>query len=85
MFVVYAIYNRDHGKIYVGQTIDLMSRIKEHNIHQYNRAYTSRFEGEWILFYTEEFDNRGDALFREKQLKSYRGREYLKKLINGPL
>jgi predicted GIY-YIG superfamily endonuclease len=35
----------------------------------------------WILIYKEEFSTRQEALVREKQLKSYRGREFVKKCI----
>ena len=85
MYFVYALYNADNKKLYVGQTLDLMKRVDEHNHHLHSRSYTSRFNGEWRLFYQEAFSKREEALKREKQLKSYRGREYLKKLITDPL
>lgn len=71
--------------MYVCQTLDLINRVYEHNYHLHSRSYTSRFNGEWRLFYQEAFSSREEALKREKQLKSYRGREYLKKLITDPL
>lgn len=78
MYFVYALYNADNKKIYVGQTIDLKTRVSEHNKHVHTGSYTSRFDGEWKLFYSEMFSSRKEALIREKQLKSYRGREFLK-------
>lgn len=85
MYFVYALYNADNKKMYVGQTLDLMKRVDEHNHHLHCRSYASRFNGEWRLFYQEAISKREEALKREKQLKSYRGREYLKKLITDPL
>lgn len=80
MFVVYAIYNREHDKIYIGQTQDLQDRLRMHNDHTLG-GFTSRYSGEWITIYTESVSNRKEALDREKQLKSYRGREFIRKHI----
>lgn len=80
MFFVYAIYNRKHEKIYIGQTFDLEKRIEEHNEHLF-KGFTSRFDGSWEIIYTEEHLTRVEALTREKQLKSYRGREFVKQHI----
>ncbi len=82
MYYVYAIYNKKHKKIYIGQTKDLDLRIKLYNTHEFKSCYTNRFDGIWELFYKEEHDSRNKVLIREKQLKSYRGREYLKNLIS---
>lgn len=80
MFIVYAAFNKQVSKIYVGQTKDLEERLKLHNEHKF-KGYTSRFSGEWKVIYTESFSTRQEALKREKQLKSYRGREFIKQNI----
>ena len=86
MFSVYAIHNRENGKIYIGQTDDLVKRIRLHNDHAFRHSYTSRFSGEWKLIYEESFSTRQEALVREKQLKSFRGREFIRsKVENIPL
>ncbi|QQS65394.1 GIY-YIG nuclease family protein [Candidatus Saccharibacteria bacterium] len=77
MYVVYAIYNRLLDKVYIGQTSDIDKRIKEHNLHTF-AGFTSRFEGKWELIFKESVATRSEALKREKQLKSYRGREFIK-------
>ena len=81
MFYVYAIFNRKHSKLYIGQTSNLVERIKLHNSGLFANSYTSRFDGEWCLIYKEEVLNRSKAIYREKQLKSYRGREFIKQFI----
>ena len=78
MFVVYAIYNKSHNKFYIGQTENLEKRLLEHNTGAFKSSYTSRFPGKWVLLYYEESRTRPEALRREKQLKSYRGREFIK-------
>ena len=71
MYFVYALYNADNNKMYVGQTLDLINRVYEHNHHLHSRSYTSHFSGEWRLFYQEAFSSREEALKREKQLKNW--------------
>ena len=81
MFTIYTIYNKDHDKIYIGQTWNLSERLNQHDNKIFTNSYTSRFSGEWQLIYQEYVFDRSDALKREKQLKSYRGREFIKKYI----
>lgn len=82
MFFVYTVYNRLAKKFYIGQTDDLVRRVLEHNQHMF-QGYTARFPGEWELIYQESLPTRPEALKREKQLKSYRGREFIKRYIPG--
>ncbi|MEK7181432.1 MAG: GIY-YIG nuclease family protein [Patescibacteria group bacterium] len=82
MFFVYAIYNSERHRVYIGQTEDLNRRIKEHNDSKNSRhTYTRRFAGEWVLIYKEIVETRGEAIRREEQLKSYRGRQFIKQYI----
>ena len=81
-YCVYAIYNDKFKKIYIGQTRDLEVRLKLHNDKAF-KGYTSRFEGSWVVIYKEVTKTRRKALEREKQLKSFRGREFIKQYIPG--
>ena len=81
MYTVYAIYNRRCQKIYIGQTEDLATRLKLHQEKAFENSFTSKFEGVWELIYSEPAAERKSALVREKQLKSYRGRQFLKQYI----
>jgi putative endonuclease len=80
MYTVYAIYNKEAKKFYIGQTVNLETRLEQHN-HKSFKGYTSRFDGLWDLVYSEEAGTRVEALTREKQLKSFRGREFIKQHI----
>lgn len=76
---VYAIYNKKCEKVYVGQTNDIERRLCEHNSSALNKGhYTSKFIGQWQLIYKEVVKDRSTAIAREKQLKSYQGRQFLK-------
>ncbi|MFA5197649.1 MAG: GIY-YIG nuclease family protein [Patescibacteria group bacterium] len=82
MYCVYAIKN-EWNKIYIGQTSDLEERLKRHNgiLKNKKSSYTHKNKGTWILFYKEELPTRKEAMAREKYLKTYRGRIFLKNLL----
>ncbi len=68
------------NRIYIGETSDLERRLKEHNLKR-GTHFTAKYEGKWILIYSESLSSKTEALKREKQLKSFRGREWVKKFI----
>ena len=80
MYDVYVIYNSAASKYYIGQTEDIARRLSEHNDHTY-KSYTSRFPGEWKLIHKESVATRSEALQREKSLKTGRGREFVRSII----
>ena len=83
MFFVYTIYNRARKKIYIGQTVNLEIRLKRHNgiLLNNKKSFTAKNSGNWELIYKEEFGSRKEAEKREKELKSFRGREFIKNII----
>jgi putative endonuclease len=80
MYYVYVLFNAENEKIYIGQTINLDKRLTEHN-NKLGNHFTAKFDGKWILIYKEELNSRTEAIKREKQLKSFKGREFVKKHI----
>ena len=81
MFHVYVLYSQKFDKIYIGMTSDIDKRIFAHN--NLPKGWTSHFRP-WMLVYFESFDSAKQALAREKQLKSSRGREYIRNFILKP-
>jgi putative endonuclease len=79
MFTVYVIYSVKFNKIYIGQTSDLERRLSEHNNASLS-IYTKKFIP-WEVVYSENYNSRSEALIREKQLKSSRGRAFIWNLI----
>jgi len=79
MFTVYVLYSQSHNKIYIGQTEDIERRLFEHN-NGLLSGYTKRYIP-WETIYTEEYPSRSDALKREKQMKSQKGREFIWSII----
>jgi putative endonuclease len=82
-FYVYALHNKEREKIYIGQTDNIEKRLERHNklLSSKQTSFTSKMSGEWKLVYSEEYGTRKEAMKREKELKSYRGREFVKTKI----
>lgn len=82
---VYVLRSETTGKTYVGQTVDLERRLAQHNKPNDQRSmYTKRNRDPWILIYKESLATQKETIVRERFLKSGKGREYLKKVINIP-
>ncbi|HNE51074.1 MAG TPA: GIY-YIG nuclease family protein [Chitinophagales bacterium] len=79
MFVVYVLHSPRFDKIYIGFTSDLQNRIKAHN-ELATKGWTIKFRP-WTVIYTETFDNKKDAIEREKQLKSAKGRLFVRSIL----
>ena len=79
MFYVYVIYSDLVNRKYIGQTDDLDRRLGEHN-NGLLGIYTKN-KGPWRLVYFETFQTRSEAMKREKELKTGKGRDFLKNTI----
>jgi putative endonuclease len=80
-YTVYCLYSIKYDKIYVGYTSDLISRFHSHNSLA-TKGYTLRYRP-WVVAYTEELESKSLAMKREKELKSSRGRAYLRDYIKN--
>ncbi|MFC3881242.1 GIY-YIG nuclease family protein [Algoriphagus namhaensis] len=78
-FVVYVLYSFPTGKTYTGMTSDLITRFHFHNLKS-TKGFTIRYRP-WTVIWVEFFNFKTDALSREKELKSGKGREWIKKEI----
>ena len=77
MYIVYVLYSEKYDKLYIGYTSNLEARLKSHN-ELGKKGFTLRYRP-WKLLYTENFDNKRDAMKREKQLKSGQGRAWIRR------
>ncbi len=82
MFKVYVLYSKKFDKIYIGFTSNLESRMLSHN-YLSKKGYTVKYRL-WEVVYTEIFKTKKEAMKREKELKSSRGRNYIwEEIIRG--
>ena len=77
-FLVYILYSEKFNKTYVGFTSNLIGRIKSHNELGYD--WTKSFRP-WKVVYIEVFENKTDAIKKEKYFKTGKGRIEKDKII----
>ena len=81
MFTVYVLHSPRFDKIYIGYTSNLESRLKSHN-ELGRKGWTIKYRL-WLLIYTEVFATKAEAMKREKELKSSRGRVFIRNIIES--
>jgi putative endonuclease len=66
-------------KYYVGHTgDDLKERLRRHNSK--HKGFTG-VNADWEIVYAEAFDSKSKAYSREREIKSWKSRKRIKKLI----
>jgi len=78
MYWVYVLQSEKFAKSYVGYTDNVQRRLSEHNAGKSN--FTSKYKP-WKLKHIESFNLKGEAIKREKFLKSKSGRKFLKDVV----
>jgi len=79
MWTVYILYSSFLDKYYVGYSGDEISeRIRRHNSH--HKGFTGRC-GDWVLMYTEVYSDKKQAADREREIKNWKSRKLIEKLI----
>ena len=81
MYTVYILYSPKHGKTYTGFTSDLLERFRSHN-ELGKGGWTVRYRP-WLVLYIEIFLTKSEAMVREKELKSGKGRDWVKGKLNN--
>ena len=80
-FYVYILFSISRNAYYIGYTAeDLKERIRKHNT---NHNGVTGHIGEWMLMHYETFYSKADAVNREKQIKNWKSRKLIEKLINS--
>jgi putative endonuclease len=77
-YYVYIIYSGKLDKYYVGYSEDILTRLEQHNGGV--SAFTSK-ANDWRIEYSESFETRQQAHWREKEIKSKKSRKYIEWLI----
>jgi len=78
MYYVYVLQSLVDHNFYTGYTKDLKKRFKQ---HQNGEVVSTKNRRPFSLIYYEACLNQQDATHREKYLKSYHGKAYLKKRL----
>jgi putative endonuclease len=79
-YFVYILKSMKDGKHYIGSSADVNARLLYHNQGK-QRSTKNRIP--FVLIHTEEFTTKTEAKSREREIKSYKGGNAFKKLIEG--
>jgi putative endonuclease len=79
MHFVYVLYSSTRDKYYVGSCEDVDKRLVKHNTN--HSGFTGK-TGDWIIKWTEEHPGKSTAVKRENQIKAWKSRKMIEKLIN---
>ncbi len=79
MWTFYILYSSIRDKYYVGHTGDhLAERVRKHNTR--HKGFTGG-AGDWKVIYTEIFSSKEEAYKREREVKNWKSRKLIEKLI----
>jgi len=82
MFYTYVLMSEKDGDFYTGYTKDLKVRFEQHNSGQVD---STRERRPLELIYYEACLNQKDATHREKYLKTYHGKMFIKRRLKSYL
>ena len=82
MYYTYVLQSLKDNDFYTGYTQDLKLRFEQHNNGQVG---STRERRPLELVYYEECLDRNDATHREKYLKTYHGKMYIKRRLKSYL
>ena len=66
---VYIVSNKSH-RLYVGWTVDLLSRLREHKEKLYPESFTARYNFDRLVWFEVVADQKA-ALIRERKIKHW--------------
>jgi putative endonuclease len=81
MWTFYILYSKKLDKFYIGFTGDpIKDRIRKHNSN--HKGFTGGV-GDWRLKYLEHYQEKNIASAREKQIKGWKSRKMIEKIIGS--
>ena len=80
MYYFYILYSKSIDKYYIGHTGDLSERLRKHNAN--HKGFTGQAD-DWEIVYTETFQSKESAYKRERQVKKWKSRKAIERLIAG--
>lgn len=66
---IYIITNKNNTTLYTGVTSNLPERILQHVNREYEKSFSSKYNLNKLVYW-ESFQDIGDAIGREKQIKA---------------
>ena len=76
------IIQSHRGKYYVGVSANVIARLKRHND---GKVKSTKSDNPWAIKYTERHPDLPQARKRENQIKRWKSRTAIERLIHGPI
>jgi putative endonuclease len=77
----YILFSKAANKFYIGHTTErIEDRLRKHISN--HKGFTGKFK-DWSIVYTESFDTKQSAYAREIEVKAWKSRARIEKLLAG--
>ena len=80
MFYTYILNSIKNGRYYIGSCEGITKRLNRHNS---GLVRSTKFYLPWKIVYTEEYKTLSEARKREYQIKGWKKREAIERLIKS--
>ena len=74
----YILFSKEADRYYIGHTSNIEERVRKHNTH--HKGFTGKY-CDWIIAFCEEYPSKELAYKRERQVKRWKSRKLIEKLI----
>lgn len=81
-YYIYILQSQLNNRYYIGSTNNIERRLKDHNS---GKVFSTKPFIPWMLKYQEGFKSLAEARQREFQIKSWKKRLAIEKLINASI
>ena len=79
-YYLYILHSEKLDRYYTGSSADTEKRLVRHNAGATPSTKPGR---PWEIVHLEEFDNKSEAIKRERYIKRMKSKVFIKKLISG--
>ncbi len=79
MYTFYILYSKVKNRYYIGFTgNEIEERLRKHNSN--HKGFTGK-AGDWSIVYSEKFNEKKVAMRKEKEVKGWKSKILIEKLI----
>ena len=77
-YYFYIIYSKQGNRFYIGHSNDVKERLRRHNSN--HKGFTGKYS-DWEIVYCEVYPDKTSAYAREREVKGWKSRRMIEKLI----
>ena len=83
MYCLYILKSVRSGRFYVGSTLDLDKRLKQHNGELPGLGRSTVADRPWKVAFRAEYLSRSQAMAAERYVKKMKSNRWIAKLVEG--